>query len=106
MNDFHRIFSQNLRDLMEEKGKIQQDLINDLGFSSSTTSSWCSGQKLPRMDKIQILAEYLGVEVTDLLEEKGSASYFRRKAVSMLNSIKDERLEQVCTILGTFLSED
>ena len=38
--------------------------------SSSTASNWCTGQKLPRMDKIQSIANWLGIEKSDLLENK------------------------------------
>ena len=50
--------------------KIQADLINDLGLSSSTISNWCTGLKLPRMDKIQMLANYFNIQISDLLEDK------------------------------------
>jgi transcriptional regulator with XRE-family HTH domain len=33
-------------------------------------SNWINGLKLPRMGKIEMLADYLGVEKSDLLEEK------------------------------------
>lgn len=52
--------------------KIQADLINDLGLSSSTISNWCTGLKLPRMDKIQMLADYFNIQLSDLLEDKTS----------------------------------
>ena len=67
--DYKLIFAKNLRRLLEINNKNQNDLIRDLGLSSSTTSSWCTGQKLPRMNKIQMLADYFGVEKSTLLEE-------------------------------------
>ena len=67
---YKTIFSKNLKHYMEINGKNQTDLMNDLGLGSSTVSSWCTGQKLPRMNKIQMLADYFGIEKSDLLEEK------------------------------------
>lgn len=58
---------------MNKRNKKQNDLINDLGLSSSTVSNWCTGEKLPRMDKVQILADYLHINKSDLLEEKSEA---------------------------------
>lgn len=65
-----QIFAKNLRRLMDISGKNQMDLMNDLGLSSSTVSSWCTGQKFPRMGKIQMLADYFNVMKSDLIENK------------------------------------
>lgn len=64
-----KIFAKNLRNYMQINGKKQVDLINDLKYSSSTVSNWCTGQKIPRMDKIEQLAKYLGINKSDLIEE-------------------------------------
>lgn len=68
--DYKEIFSKNLKKYMELNNKTQADLINDLGLSSSTISNWYTGQKLPRMNKIEMLANYFGINKSDLLEEK------------------------------------
>ncbi|MCQ2014682.1 helix-turn-helix domain-containing protein [Clostridium butyricum] len=73
-NEYKIIFSKNLKDLLNLNKKTQQDLINDLNLSSSTVSNWCTGQKLPRMSKIELLANYFNVSKSDLLEEKNPCS--------------------------------
>lgn len=69
---FKNIFSKNLRRLMSENGKTQIDLINDLGFNKSAVSTWCNGTRLPRMDKVDILAKYFKVNRSDLIEDKSA----------------------------------
>jgi transcriptional regulator with XRE-family HTH domain len=73
-NEYKKIFSKNLRYYMNKNNKKQSDLINDLGFSSSTISNWCTGEKLPRMDKVQILADYFHINKSDLLEDKSNSN--------------------------------
>lgn len=69
--DYYKlIFSKNLRKYMDLKGKTQIDLINDLGFNKSAVSTWYNGTRLPRMDKVDILAKYFGINRSDLIEEK------------------------------------
>lgn len=68
-NECKKIFAKNLRNYMDINGKKQIDLVNDLKYSSSTVSNWCTGQKIPRMDKIEQLAKYLGINKSDLIEE-------------------------------------
>lgn len=71
--DYKKIFSQNLKDFMDQKGISQMDLVKDLQLSQPTVSNWCTGLKLPRMDKIQALADYFGIEKSDLLEHNMSS---------------------------------
>lgn len=73
---YRKIFSNNLNYYMQINGKIQDDLVRDLGLKSSTISSWCNGQKLPRMDKINLLANYFGIHFSKLIEEKSDDNYF------------------------------
>ncbi len=67
---YKAIFAKKLKYYMELNNKNQMDLMNDLNLGSSTVSSWCTGQKLPRIGKIQLLADYFGVNKSDLLEDK------------------------------------
>ncbi len=64
-----RIFADNLRRLMEEKGTSQDDIVRRLGYSSSTVSDWCNAKKYPRIKKMQELADMLGVSVSDLRDQ-------------------------------------
>ena len=68
--EYRKIFVRKLAYYMQLNGKNQIDLMHDLGLKSATVSSWCTGKKLPRMDKIQLLADYFHIEKSDLLEEK------------------------------------
>lgn len=69
---FKKIFSKNLRYYMSINKKEQVDLINDLGFNKSSVSTWCNGTRLPRMDKVDALAKYFGINRSDLIEERKS----------------------------------
>ena len=74
---YKKIFSKNLRSLMALHDKTQTDIINDLGFTRSAVSSWVLGTRLPRMDKVDALAQYFHCKRSDLIEDKptsGSAS--------------------------------
>lgn len=70
--DYRRIFARNLNKYMEICNKKQADIINDLGINKSAISTWINGTRMPRMDKVQALADYFGVNKSDLLEEKDS----------------------------------
>lgn len=69
-NDPKKIFSSNLRRIMEKSKIKQSDLVNDrsLNFSQSTVSDWMNGIKYPRPNSIKKLADYLNVYTFQLTE--------------------------------------
>lgn len=73
--DYKKLFSKKLKYFMELNSKNQSDLVNYMNVSSSTASDWCNGKKMPRMDKIQSLCNWLGIEKSDLLEDKPTTDY-------------------------------
>ena len=82
-DQYKRIFSKNLRFYMTQNNKEQIDLINDLGFNKSAVSTWCNGTRLPRMDKVDALAKYFGINRSDLIEEKKESPASPRKGITI-----------------------
>ena len=74
LDAYKRIFSRNLKKFMGVNGKTQVDIIKDLGFNKSAVSTWCNGTRLPRMDKVDMLARYFGIKRSDLIEDKDAES--------------------------------
>lgn len=68
-NKLKQVFANNLNRELKIKKKTQTDLCNDLHLNSSTVSDWATAKKYPRMDKIQMIADYLGIMKSDLTEE-------------------------------------
>ena len=65
-----KIFSRNLERLLVDRKKSQADMARYMCVSSATASEWVNGKKMPRTDKIQSLANWLNVELSDLLTDK------------------------------------
>ena len=64
------VFAKNLRYYLERSGKSQKELAEIVGVSAPTINDWIKGKKYPRIDKIEILADYFGILKSDLIEEK------------------------------------
>lgn len=64
-----KVFAQNLNYYLTTRGKSQNDLVRDLAITASTVSDWANGKKYPRVDKMQMLADYFGILKSDLTEE-------------------------------------
>lgn len=72
MNDAERlkkIMAANLRKQLEKTGKNQTDISVDLNIPLMTVSNWLNAKTYPRIDKIQLLADYFRISRADLTEE-------------------------------------
>lgn len=69
MSDYEtkRVFSNNLCRLLERNNITQIEFAKKMNVAASTVSSWCTGDKMPRMDKIELMAEFFGVLRTSLI---------------------------------------
>lgn len=68
------IFSKNLKYYMALKEKNRQEISDDLKIKYSTLCEWVSGKKYPRIDKIELLANYFKIKKSDLIEDKKHSS--------------------------------
>lgn len=64
------VFAKNLKKYMKERDKSRREVSEALGVSYYTFSDWVNGKKYPRMDKVEMLANYFGILKSDLIEER------------------------------------
>ena len=64
------IFSKNLSHYLYQSGKTQKEVADAIGVSTQTFNTWVKGKALPRMGKLQKLADYLMVGKSALIEPK------------------------------------
>jgi len=64
------IFAKNLNYYMNVNKKTRADVCRDLDIPYSTYTDWCNANIYPRIDKIEILANYFDIKKSDLVENK------------------------------------
>lgn len=69
MSDNKLTFANNLTYYMKINGIDRYKLCDDLGFNYSTVSEWLNGKKYPRIDKIEMIANYFHIKKSDLIEQ-------------------------------------
>jgi len=69
-NKSKEIFSANLEKLMSSRDVDRNKLCSDLGLKYTTVRDWLKGITYPRIGKIELLADYFGVNKSDLIEDK------------------------------------
>lgn len=110
----HRVvFSENLKKYMALSGKSRRDVCDALGFSYFTFSDWVTGKKMPRMDKVEQLANYFGILKSDLIEEDkktatpkdSGMSEAKKKLFALAESCTEEEASRLLQMMELFLEK-
>lgn len=64
------VFAKNLRYYIDKSGKDRRELAEEWGFPYSTVTEWINAKKYPRIDRIEIMANYFHILKSDLIENK------------------------------------
>lgn len=64
--------ARNIKKYMEKRNIDRHKICADLGIKYSTFSEWVQGNAYPRIDKIELMANYFGCSKADLVEETPS----------------------------------
>ena len=70
--DMKKTLVNNLQHFLKRKGINQTDMARDLNFPETTVSNWMKAETYPRPDKIQLMADYFGVNRSDLTEKRAT----------------------------------
>lgn len=62
-------FSKRIFDLLAASGHTQTELARYLGLKSQTVSHWISGRSTPTFDRLEAIARYFHMSVSELLGE-------------------------------------
>ena len=104
------IFSRNLRKYMEIQGKTRRDISQALGISYYTVSDWVCGKKYPRMDKVEMLADYFGIKKSDLIEQNGfeedrAPDEGEQALLALFRSVPEEQQKMVLSMIRAALEK-
>ena len=106
------IFPKKLLYYMRENGKSRNDLVRDLGFKYSTIRDWEKGLTVPRMDKVEMLANYFNCSNSDLLEDKkeqptdDGLSEKRKALMQFAMSVPEDKAEMLLQVMKAILKDD
>jgi transcriptional regulator with XRE-family HTH domain len=63
------IMAKNIQYYMDLRNKSRSDMCEALGVKYTTFTDWVKGNSYPRIDKIEMMANYFGINKSDLVEE-------------------------------------
>lgn len=93
------VFSENIRYYLSKSGETQREIAKVARVSEGTVCDWIKRRTYPRMDKIQLMAEHWGIQMSDLVEERSvDNQYYLQKEAKMIA----EDLAKTPDVLITF----
>ena len=78
-----KIFSKNLNHYISLSNKTQKEIADSIDVSPQTFNTWCQGIAIPRMGKVQRLADYFNVGKSDLIDDKPFSNTNKSKGVTI-----------------------
>ena len=110
------VMSNNLKYYMNKKGVDRNQLCSDLDLKYMTVSDWINAKTYPRIYKIESLANYFGINKSDLIEEKSTIpsssiplpNFDPRQAILLSNysKLNDTRKNKLLATSETLLAEE
>lgn len=113
-SEFKKLFAKNLTYYINSSGKSQAEVARALHLNKATLSSWCTGIRTPRMDKVDALCSYFGIRRSDLMEDHLSRPASTLLPLSPEESaiihryrvVDDSTKSAVCAVLGVQRQEE
>lgn len=104
-------FARNLSYYLQRSGRDQKEVAEVVGVAPSTFNEWVKAKKYPRIDKIEMLANYFGILKSDLIEEKGEKkspeervlSEGERVLLDLFNRVPSDKQELVLQMIRVAL---
>ena len=95
------VMAKNIRKQLESRGLNVKDFAARMDFKYSTVLDWVNAKTYPRIDKIELMANYFGIEKADLIEENNQLHTTSEESIDLSNL-----REKVVMFDGKPLSED
>lgn len=107
------IFARNLIFYIERSGKTQKELSLEWDIATSTINNWVMGKTYPRMDKVEMMANYFGILKSDLIEDKQKKPVVedgltenQRKLIDFARAVPEDKAEMILRVIQSIVESD
>lgn len=112
MNDLGNkpVMASNIKRYMKIKGVNPKELSKALKVPYTTVLSWTKAEYYPRIDKIEMMADYFGILKSDLIEDKSESHFEMQQKNSTLADLtlrmhRDSEFLSIIEMIGQLNSE-
>lgn len=64
-----KVMGFNIQRHLDKMGITRKDFAKAIGVPYSSLTDWINGKSYPRIDKIELMANYFGIQKSDLVED-------------------------------------
>lgn len=107
------IMAKNLKYYIAKSGKDRRELAEIWGFPYSTVTEWINGKKYPRIDRIEVMADYFGILKSDLIEDKkekptadDGLSEGKKALIDFAKSVPDDKAAMILKVIRSIVEAD
>lgn len=100
-----QIMADNIKRLLSAKGLNPRQLAIALDFKYTTVNDWVNAKTYPRIDKIEMLANFFNVSKSDLVENKNAETPTTSPIKSIYDQLTPPRQAKALTYLKKQLLE-
>lgn len=104
-----RIMSDNIKRHLSQRGLNVKDFSIEMDFKYTTVLDWVNAKTYPRIDKIELMARYFGVDKSDLVEEynpiKEKQSTTKQILDNVFSKLETNRQDKVVSYAQSELEE-
>lgn len=92
------LMAKNIKRYLDKKGMTGKDLADMLCVPATTVYSWLQGKSYPRIDKIEMMANFFGISKADLVEAEKEEKESPEMRM-LLDAVKDCTPEEILQIV-------
>ncbi|WP_242327800.1 helix-turn-helix domain-containing protein [Lactococcus lactis] len=100
-----KTMAQNLKRLLAAKGLNPHQFSEIMGFKYTTVMNWIKANTYPRIDKIEMMAQYFGVDKSDLVEEYIETNSILSKITKISSQLEKTRQDKVLNFAENEMKE-
>lgn len=83
------IMAENIQYYLAKNAKAPIDMVRDLEFKQTTVYDWINARTYPRIDKIEMMANYFGIDKSDLVEKRNTDQMHGNKSTPTDTDLED-----------------
>ena len=100
-----KIMSDNIKRHLSKKNLNVKEFSEIMGFKYTTVLDWVNAKTYPRIDKIELMARYFGVDKSDLVEEYSEISSTLSEITKVSSQLEEPRQKVVLDTASSQLKE-
>lgn len=99
------IMSENIKRHLSKKSLNVKEFSEIMGFKYTTVLDWVNAKTYPRIDKIELMSRYFGVDKSDLVEKHSETSSILSEINKISSQLEEPRQKVVLDTANIQLKE-